>query len=208
MTATNIDDFVDALARVPNTEVVANPYRHEACRSNLRNYLRHVQSVGFDVMLVGEAPGCRGCAKTGIPFTDACQLANPANEFALGSWERKLPPNVFLADSEETASQVWPVIRESGLVPLMWNSFPFHPHEKANVRKNRAPLPSEQAEGLCFIEELISIFDIDRSRIYAVGRKAQAQLGLDDSRYIRHPSYGGNRLFAEHFATKIVVPAK
>lgn len=203
MTQANIDGFVDALADVPSTELVMNPYRDEACRDNLRNYLRHIQHTGFDVMLVGEAPGYKGCARTGVPFTDEFQLRDAGNEFVLGAWERRMPANALPESPEDTASNVWLSIRESRLVPLMWNIFPFHPRKDSSAKGNRTPTPNELAEGLCFAEGLIAMFDVNRDRIYAVGRKAQEKLGLDDSHYIRHPSYGGSRIFAKHFASKI-----
>lgn len=200
----SIDEFVDSLASVPSTELVANPYRDEACRENLRDYLQHIQHVGFDVMLVGEAPGYKGCARTGIPFTDEFQLMDVGNEFALGAWERRMTEDVLPESAEETASNVWFAIRESGLVPLMWNIFPFHPHEESSAKGNRTPTPVELAEGLRFAEELIAMFGVDHDQIYAVGRKAQWQLNLDEGHYIRHPSHGGSELFAENFATKII----
>lgn len=204
MASMSVEELVDNLARFPRSEFVANPYSDEACRSNLQNYLQHLQHVGVNVMLIGEAPGYRGCVLTGSPFTDPRQLRNPANEFALGAWEKCLPSNVSQEDSERTASCVWSVLRESRVVPLLWNIFSFHPHERGDAKSNRTPTSAELVQGLRFAEELIEMFGVDDDLIYAVGRKAQRQLNLDDDRYICHPSYGKSKLFAEQFKAKVL----
>lgn len=208
MTAMSAEKFVDRLARIPSTELAANPYSNEACRRNLQNYLEHLQREKAGIMLIGEAPGYKGCALTGIPFTDPRQLCNPDNEFVLGTWERRLPSNVSQEDSERTASCVWSVLRESRVIPLLWNIFSFHPHKEGNVKSNRTPTSAELAQGLGFAKELIEMFGVDDGRIYAVGRKAQKQLRLDDDRYICHPSYGKSKLFAEQFKAKVVNGSK
>lgn len=199
-----IQEFIETLSRTQDSAYLANPYRTETCRENLRQYLEHIQDEGFDIMLVGEAPGYKGCAKTGIPFTDELQLASPENEFILGPWKKPALGSNAPKSGERTASAVWPVLRELHLVPLMWNIFPFHPHKELNAHSNRPPTSDEQQEGLAIIKELISFMGVERDDIYAVGRKAQATLGLDDSHYICHPSYGKSKVFAEQLKTKML----
>ena len=84
-----IKEFVEDISSVSDEQrLFTNPYRDEVCKYNLLNYLQHLKSNKVDIMLIGEAPGYRGCALTGIPFTDEIQLTYPENNYALGDWKR------------------------------------------------------------------------------------------------------------------------
>ncbi|MBR4606414.1 MAG: hypothetical protein IKO41_09355 [Lachnospiraceae bacterium] len=84
-----VKDFVEDISGISDDErLIVNPYKSKRLKNHLLQYLQHLEQVGVDIMLVGEAPGYRGCALTGIPFTDEIQLKNPENVFALGGWER------------------------------------------------------------------------------------------------------------------------
>jgi uracil-DNA glycosylase len=49
---------------------VANPYSSPACLINISIYLNALCALPFSGhLLLGEAPGHKGCALTGIPFT-------------------------------------------------------------------------------------------------------------------------------------------
>lgn len=78
------------------------------------------------------------------------------------------------------------------MIPLLWNSFPYHPYKGNDKKTNRPPSADEIEIGRSFIDELKIIFDISEENVYAIGRKAQKALGFkEDYHYIRHPSYGG-----------------
>jgi uracil-DNA glycosylase len=69
---------------------------------------------------------------------------------------------------------------------LLWNVVPTHP---GTATSNRAPTRAEIAAGRPFLLELT------RGRVVvAVGRVAAAAL---DAPYVRHPSHGGARVFAD-----------
>lgn len=79
-----IKEFVEDISSVSDEQrLFTNPYRDEVCKYNLLNYLQHLKSNKVDIMLIGEAPGYRGCALTGIPFTDEIQLTYPENNYAI-----------------------------------------------------------------------------------------------------------------------------
>ena len=62
----------------------------------------------------------------------------------------------------------------------------------------------ELQEGIQYVKALISIFTVDDSRIFAVGKKAKSALGLiDDSHYIRHPANDYKKEFQVQFDMKI-----
>ncbi|MGI9192087.1 MAG: uracil-DNA glycosylase [Chitinophagaceae bacterium] len=186
----------------------SNQYR------NLKQYLTQMHAMKPTVLLVGEAPGYNGCKLTGIPFTS----------------ERVMSENDFFKDysvnrdtnnkirTEATATKVWPVfdkLRVLNKMPLLWNIFPYHPHEKGNPEKsNRAPLKDEINFGFDVLKHLLEMFEsIDT--VYAVGHKAEAKINSETSVieilnkrrkksgkvnhseniYIKHPSYGGKEKF-------------
>lgn len=128
MTA-GIRKFVEELGKIdsiPDSSApFENPYKKEICRYNLENYLLFLSEVHPRVVLVGEAPGYRGCQLTGIPFTDERELLNPDNYFGLGDWRRCKGTGT---QYEASSAAIWQGLRDNGLVPLMWNAFPFHPY--------------------------------------------------------------------------------
>ena len=161
----------------------------------------HLLDCGVDIMLIGEAPGYRGCALTGIPFTDEVQLKSSLNEYALGTWQRLAETG---NTSERSASAMWSALRKYHITPLMWNVFPFHPYQAGYISSNRTPTQAELKEGSAYVRELISIFDIDSTRIFAIGKKARSMLDIkDDSRCIRHPANDFKKEFHPQFDSKV-----
>lgn len=197
-----IELFIDRLSSVSDdNQLFSNPYRREICRYNLQNYMYHLLNRGVDIMLIGEAPGYRGCALTGIPFTDEVQLKSSQNNYALGSWQRLDETG---NTSERSASTMWFAIRKYHIVPLIWNVFPFHPYQAGNVASNRTPTQSELKQGIEYIQDLISIFNIDKTQIFTIGKKAKLMLDLkDDSCCIRHPANDFKKEFLSQFDSKI-----
>lgn len=147
------------------------------------------------LLILGEAPGYKGCRLSGIAFTS----------------ERILFENVFFNDdpiqfindkenleSEMSATMVWNELSKcSDIMPLLWNIFPFHPHLENDTSTNRTPTKTELAEGKAVLEDLLEIYDIEK--IIALGRKAESQLdkiGLPFT-YIRHPANGGKNEFVK-----------
>lgn len=197
-----IEEFVEDISAVSDEgRLIANPYRDERCKNHLLQYLRHLERNGVNVMLVGEAPGYRGCALTGIPFTDEVQLKLPENFYALGAWERS---GDIGNTSERSASAVWMALREYHIIPLMWNAFPFHPYQEGKKASNRTPTQNELQEGRRYLEALRAIFAIEDSQVFALGKKAMEILGFTcDSHYIRHPANDFKREFWPQFDLKI-----
>ena len=184
-----IDEFIERLSAEQVGNLVENIYENEAQRENLRLYLKLLCKNKPTYMLVGEAPGYKGCGITGIPFTDENEMKNN-----LGTSQN----GYFLMDEsnpqrENSAGIIWQAIRAKGgnQIPLLWNAYPYHPFEKSGKDSNRKPNAAELQVGKKYLEELIDIFGIPQNRIYAVGRTAEKQLGYMKAAYIRHPSYGG-----------------
>ena len=95
-------------------------------------------------------------------------------------------------ESENSATIVWNCLDKLETLPLIWNSFPFHPHNKDNQNSNRAPTGEELKQGKIILEELIGIFEIKKNHIIPIGQNAAKILKeYEIPRIIRHPSHGG-----------------
>ena len=184
-----INAFIERLSVEQVGNLVENIYENEAQRENLRLYLKLLCKNKPTYMLVGEAPGYKGCGITGIPFTDENEMKNNLGTSQNGYF--------FMDESnpqrENSAGIIWQAIRVKGgnQIPLLWNAYPYHPFGKSGKDSNRKPNAAELQVGKKYLEELIDIFGISQNRIYAVGRTAEKQLEYMKAAYIRHPSYGG-----------------
>ena len=165
----NIDDFIEKLAEYKNTDTIFNMYHGNSasakkCRENLKKYLEEHKDA--QILLVGEAPGYKGCARTGVPFTSD--------------------------DNEMSAKVVQKAIGEKDV--MMWNTFPFHPHKKGNKKTNRTPNTKELFLGEVIFADFLQTFP--KAKCFgAVGRVAKNALKRSGygCLYIRHPAHGGKK---------------
>ena len=199
-----IHAFVERLARTKAPPHSINQYGYaakanEIRRKNLTEYLTAILKTKPSVMLVGEAPGYRGTRRTGVPFSsEKIVLSHPF----FTSRKTFLIENTDAPIAESSASIVWKTMDELGFYPIIWASFPFHPHEPGDTESNRTPTKEELLLGQSFLKELIEIFGI--TDVVAIGRAAEKTLGMLDitpSSQIRHPSHGGANLFREGLAS-------
>jgi uracil-DNA glycosylase len=197
-----INQFVEVLARVNLPSDVCNQYSYEANvnsirRHNLLLYLQQMATLNPQILLVGEAPGYRGCRLTGVPFTSELILANGLDKLGLFGQSRgyRITEESKKLSREASASIVWGTLETSPFIPLIWNAFPFHPFQTDNERSNRKPKATELPIGQEFLQRLIQLFDI--KTVVAVGNTAASSLkrqGIDYQK-IRHPSHGGKTQF-------------
>ncbi|WP_419175926.1 uracil-DNA glycosylase [Desulfosediminicola sp.] len=192
---TDIESFLSRLRRGKNSDRVYNPYRKKHLLNNLRIYLNSIMDYSVErVLLVGEAPGYKGCRITGIPFTSSEQIINSVHPFFLAIRSELVFEKL---ESENSATIVWDFLQSRKTVPLCWNSFPFHPFKAGDPNSNRAPSREELTIGLEYLQELITLFKPDR--VAGIGRKGEGAIRTlspeDDLFYIRHPSHGGKNDF-------------
>jgi uracil-DNA glycosylase len=192
-----IERIISKLRDYPENPRVTNPYQAEYARDNLRHYFETMLArPGKRVLLIGEAPGHRGCRLTGIPFT-SCRIFNTAQHPVL----KELKDKIFRPDNsyENTATMVWQYLASKTVTPLLWNSFPLHPHPLNNPKKNRAPNSDEVAFGIELLADIQALYQ--PKAVAGIGKKGYgaAKKAFPESRkdiqYIRHPSFGGKKQF-------------
>lgn len=195
-------DIVDRLVGFTVSGDLINHYSlddplNQVRRHNLRLYLEQMIALQPNVLLVGEAPGYKGCRLTGVPFTSErilLQGLNAGQLFGQANGFRKTTESRHTA-REATATIVWQTLGEQDMFPLLWNVLPFHPHQPGEPWSNRTPTIGELQVGEGFLRELLEIFSIEI--IVAVGRKAKHMLNLWNlSAFpVRHPAHGGKKAF-------------
>lgn len=200
----NPKSFVKALSAF-NQVNVFNPYA-DVCpvydhkdaaafrRKNLRTYLSVVEDIGVDTIWMGRDLGYRGGRRTGLALTDEYHLPELSRVYpGCQSTQATRGPAI----AERTAAEIWAVLRAIKTPPLLWNVFPFHPHESGNPFSNRRFTSRELCEVGELNNELIAWLKI--KRIVAIGQDAAhyaERFGVNVIT-IRHPSYGGVRDFRD-----------
>jgi len=192
--------LLDGLETGPDSESLYSPDTAAGSirRQNLARYLDLMTDALPTLLLVGEAPGHRGTAITGVPFMSVRETtASPgllsAAPFGDG-FETVSDPVVIW---EATSGAMWRTLDAGPRpLPLLWAAYPHHPHQPGNVHTNRQPTAAEVASGIPVVLALAAAFEI--GDIVAVGRTAQVALGphVTDLQSVRHPARGGERAFA------------
>lgn len=182
---------------------VFNPYadrclvhdRFDAARVRKRNLIRCLDAAlaaRVDTIWVARDLGYRGGRRTGIPLTDEAHLRHAGMLMGGIEFERATRgPEV----AERTAGVVWDMLARVGELVVLWNIFPFHPHEEGDPFSNRCHRRAEREAVWLFFTALVNM--IRPERIVAIGRDAGSALnGIDvHVDIVRHPSYGGQAEF-------------
>ncbi|WP_084213677.1 uracil-DNA glycosylase [Pseudomonas sp. SHC52] len=205
--------FVKALASL-SLDNVFNPYS-DTCpvydqadaavyrRTNLRTYLSASAKIGVDTIWMGRDLGYRGGRRTGLALTDEFHLPEMAKVYP-GCSSRQATKGPVIA--ERTAAEIWGVLKVIDTPPLLWNVFPFHPHESQNPFTNRRFTARELALVSELNNSLIKWLKV--RRIVAIGQDAAnyaAAFGVEVLT-VRHPSYGGVRDFREGMSRIYSIP--
>jgi hypothetical protein len=194
--------FVAAMADI-HLPSVFNPYadccdlhdRSDAARlrrKNLQAFLEAALEFKVNTIWVARDLGYRGGRRTGVPLTDEVHLTTVARLFG-GIELRRATRGPVVA--ERTAAVVWKVLARIGQPVVLWNVFPFHPHEANDPLSNRCHTAAERKLTLPLLKNLIAMFRPER--LVAIGRDAQSALqniGIPITT-VRHPSYGGQGEF-------------
>lgn len=197
-----IDDFIQKLANFKSLEDTFNPWKdvnldfdksdaHIIRQYNLKLYLQY--TIKAKKVFIGEAPGFYGCRFCGIPFLDEQTILKYSKEYKQSS-------NSEIPYQEKTALvlQNHSHLQNNIYKWVTWNIFPFHPYQNGNVQSNRKPIISEINETKEIIDSFLQLFP--NVKIYCIGRTSENYFKnkLDmNIIYLRHPSFGGAKLFSE-----------
>lgn len=162
-----IPSLLAGLAAFPSTSSVWNQYVAAGPCQNLQAYLAALcQHPYSGHLFVGEAPGRKGCAITGIPFSSERVLRSNRHSFLTN-----LLPSLALVPTsnitERSATVVWNQFASKQSLPAFWNAFPFHPHYGGVARENRSPTAAEISAGVSFLQTVVQI--LTPHTIVAVG---------------------------------------
>lgn len=198
----NAKKFVAELSKI-RLNGVFNPYSDRCSvydladapavrRANLRGYLHAIEELETDTIWMGRDLGYRGGRRTGLALTDERHLPVMPQSYP-GSQPCRATRGPAVA--ERTAAEIWQVILMLSRPPLLWNVFPFHPHEVDQPLSNRRFTSAELNEVDELNRALISWLKI--RRIISIGQDAAkyaASFGVEVE-CVRHPSYGGVKDF-------------
>jgi uracil-DNA glycosylase len=156
------------------------------------NLLRYLESLPAapPILIVGEAPGWRGCRFSGVPFTSEAQLVSGTLPFKGRASSLSQHPY-----NEASATIFWGIMQAYHPDFFIWNCLPLHPHPAGHPLSNRPPTRTEQERFLPLLAEIIA--DLAPKKVLALGIKAQGSLEKLDVRAfpVRHPAHGGATAF-------------
>ncbi|RYY28723.1 MAG: uracil-DNA glycosylase [Sphingomonadales bacterium] len=163
-------------------------------RANLQIVLEAALDAKVETMWIARDLGYRGGRRTGVPLTDEVHLGEASQLMGGVALERATVGPIV---AERTAAIVWQVLSHIGEPVMLWNVFPFHPHERNEPFSNRCHTRIERQKTWPLLQALVSM--IRPKRVMAIGRDAHMALAdLDVSiACVRHPSYGGQREFID-----------
>lgn len=161
-------------------------------RANFGAFLKAALAARVDTLWIARDLGYRGGRRTGVPLTDEVHLSHMTQLFGGVPFHRATRGPVV---AERTAAIVWQVITRIGRPVLLWNVFPFHPHEPNDPFSNRCHTRSEREACRPLLLALLEM--VQPRQLIAIGRDAQAALGEMgiSAAAVRHPSYGGQAEF-------------
>lgn len=199
-----LEPWFSMLAEIPDMSNVHNLYSNSTKAgktrlSNLKRYFEQVLATQPKVLLVGEAPGYQGTYRTGVPFcSESIMLRSASKHGFYGEGNGYM--RVYHEErvwKEPSATVVQRTMDELADPPLIWATFPLHPHKPGIELSNRAPNQAEVKLGSEILRQLIII--VRPEQIIAVGNVAEScliSLGYKPLK-VRHPSHGGAKLFNE-----------
>lgn len=180
-----IKEFVESLKNpieLKTDKSFNNPWENATNCQNLLNFLLKYQNAKY--ILIGEAPGRKGCLQCGVPFCDDYTL------------EKLLKVNISKKHkSKETSAQrIYEAFKDNFIA---WNAFPYQPCSEDG--SNRTPTSAELEFGSEYLFKFLNIFYNKNKQIILLGNKAEAAFKnlFYDHKKVLHPSCQVDRMRQE-----------
>ncbi len=204
ITDEQIDALIATLANAPTADDAYNEYapvhpNNIIRQANLKLYLQVMREQMPKNLMVMEAPGYRGCRLTGVPVTSHKVMLEGVTEldmFGADKGFQNVDEDGFeRVYGEQSATIVWGTLAGLGIIPFIWNTFPFHPHKKGKPLTNRKPRKPETRLGGEILKQIIELWDFEQ--IIAIGNVAFDTMTEFDIPCVkvRHPAQGGKNDF-------------
>lgn len=169
----------------------------EIRRGNLRAILERVGKEPVDELWLALEPTRKGARRTGLAMTDGRNLAAHAARWgAIG-----VRPAVRTKDpAEATAAHVWKALSPLKERIFLWNAVFLHTHEPDDMLADRNQTGPERNLCLPVLKQLLAM--LRPKQCVAIGINAQEALdsAKRPSIRVRHPSSGGQNMFASEIA--------
>ena len=169
-----IKKFIENLSKFEDRNNIKNPWLEPKRRKNLEKFLIQAKSPKY--ILIGEAPGRKGCLKCGVPFCDDYTIAKIIPEAEI----------IGKLSKETSAQRIYMAFKKDFVA---WNVFPFQPCFPDG--RNRTPSDIEIRKGIIFLKDFLDIFYNQKStRVILLGDKAKDAFDFPkiDAIEVIHPS--------------------
>jgi hypothetical protein len=190
ISSAQFDSVFNPYADVCPIHDVADADRHR--KVALLACLNSAIQTGVESIWIARDLGYRGGRRTGFALTDDIHLERHAARWSVDV----VRPTKGTPVAEATASVVWKALERIDETVFLWNVFPLHPHDADDPMTNRTHTSVERDFGLSMLEGLLEL--LQPTRVMAIGGdavRAANRLGYEPLP-LRHPSYGGARIFA------------
>lgn len=169
-----IKEFVESLKNptiLKTDKNFNNPWENTTNCQNLLKFLSEYQNSKY--ILIGEAPGRKGCLQCGVPFCDDYTL------------EKLIYVSKDKKTKETSAQRIYEAFKYNFIA---WNAFPYQP---CNVDgSNRTPTSAELKFGKEYLIKFLDIFYNENKQIILLGNKAEVAFGnlAYKHKKVLHPS--------------------
>ena len=189
---------------VQRCERYDKPEAPQIRESILVDILQKACNTTIDAIWIARDLGHRGGRRTGLALTDDFRFSAHLSRWGLN--ENMPAPTHGPLVRARTATVVWEMLDQIEENIFLWNLFPLHPFPIGNTYRNRAHKAVERDAGIELLLSLISI--LRPRRIIAIGKDSahalsNRRMGVEGVEVleVRHPSYGGEKLFRRQIAT-------
>ncbi len=170
----NINEFVEDLCNETNfapQKKYRNPWKEQRNKENLLNFLNSYKEAKF--ILIGEAPGRKGCLQCGVPFCDDYTL------------EKLINVSKNKKSKETSAQRIYNAFKNDFIA---WNAFPYQPCNDDG--SNRHPTIDELKFGKEYLKKFLDIFYNETKELILLGDKAKIACEFLDlpHKEVLHPS--------------------